>query len=98
MVQLYIKDIEASVDVPVHELRGFKRVKLQPGETTTVSFVLTPRQMALIDNDGKCILEPGRFKVMVGGRQPDKRSQDLTGTQVLTAEFEETGQPVELEY
>ncbi|NLO82417.1 MAG: glycoside hydrolase family 3 protein [Clostridiales bacterium] len=98
VVQLYIKDIEASVDVPVHELRGFKRVKLQPGETTTVSFVLTPRQMALIDNDGKCILEPGRFKVMVGGRQPDKRSQDLTGTQVLTAEFEVTGQPVELEY
>jgi beta-glucosidase len=98
IVQLYIKDLEASVDVPIHELRGFKRIKLQPGETATVSFTLTPRQMALIDNDGKCILEPGRFKVMVGGRQPDRRSEVLTGTQVLAAEFEVKGEPMEMEY
>ena len=97
-VQLYIKDLEASVDVPIHELRGFKRIKLQPGESATVSFTLTARQMALIDNDGKCILEPGKFKVMVGGRQPDSRSQALAGTQILEAEFEVTGQPMELEY
>ncbi len=98
IVQLYIKDLEASVDVPIHELRGFKRIKLQPGETATVSFTLTPRQMALIDNDGKCILEPGRFKVMVGGSQPDRRSEVLTGTQVLAAEFEVKGEPMEMEY
>ncbi|NLW00911.1 MAG: glycoside hydrolase family 3 protein [Clostridiales bacterium] len=98
VVQLYIKDLEASVDVPIHELRGFKRIKLQPGESATVSFTLTARQMALIDNDGKCILEPGKFKVMVGGRQPDSRSQALAGTQILEAEFEVTGQPMELEY
>ena len=82
-VQLYIKDLEASVDVPIHELRGFKRIKLQPGESATVSFTLTARQMALIDNDGKCILEPGKFKVMVGGRQPDSRSQALAGRKFL---------------
>jgi len=60
--------------------------------------VITPRQMALIDNDGKCILEPGRFRVTVGGRQPDRRSEELAGTAVLTAEFEVTGERIELEY
>jgi beta-glucosidase len=98
VVQLYLKDLEASVDVPIHELKGFARVKLQPGENTTVTFTLTPRQMALIDNDGRCILEPGRFRVTVGGRQPDKRSEALAGTQVLVDEFEVRGEPMELEY
>lgn len=98
VVQLYLKDLEASVSVPFHELKGFARIRLQPGESKTVSFVITPRQMALIDNDGKCILEPGRFRVTVGGRQPDRRSEELAGTAVLTAEFEVTGERIELEY
>jgi len=98
VVQLYLKDLEASVDVPIHELKGFSRVKLQPGQSTTVTFTLTPRQMALIDNEGRCILEPGKFRVMVGGRQPDKRSQALAKTQILIAEFEVRGEPMELEY
>lgn len=98
VVQLYLKDLEASVDVPIHELKGFERVKLQPGESTTVTFTLIPRQMALIDNDGRCILEPGKFRVMVGGRQPDKRSEALAGTAILTGEFEVIGERMELEY
>lgn len=98
VVQLYLKDLKASVDVPIHELKGFCRVKLQPGESTTVTFTLTPRQMALIDNDGRCILEPGRFRVMVGGRQPDKRSETLAKTPILVGEFEVRGEPMELEY
>ncbi|MBM7582102.1 beta-glucosidase [Caldicoprobacter guelmensis] len=98
VVQLYLKDLEASVDVPIHELKGFTRVKLQPGESTTVTFTLTPRQMALIDNDGRCILEPGKFRVMVGGRQPDKRSEVLAGSTILIGEFEVVGEMMELEY
>ncbi|MBM7582919.1 beta-glucosidase [Caldicoprobacter guelmensis] len=98
VVQLYLKDLEASVDVPIHELKGFSRIKLQPGESTTVTFTLTPRQMALIDDDGRCILEPGRFRVMVGGRQPDKRSEALAKTPILVGEFEVRGEAMELEY
>ena len=98
VVQLYLKDLEASVDVPIHELKGFRRIKLQPGESTTVSFTLTPRQMALIDNDGRCILEPGRFRVTVGGRQPDERSEALAGSKILTGEFTVVGENMELEY
>lgn len=98
VVQMYLKDLEASVDVPVYELKGFSRIKLLPGEVTTVTFTLTPRHMALIDNDGRCILEPGKFRVMVGGRQPDKRSEALARTSVCVGEFEVKGEAMELEY
>jgi len=97
-VQLYLKDVEASVEVPNWELKGIKKVNLKPGEEAEVKFELLPRQMALIDNEGKCVLEPGIFEVYLGGSQPDKRSQALTGTPVMKAAFEVTGNAVELEY
>jgi beta-glucosidase len=59
---------------------------------------LTARQMALIDNDGKCILEPGRFTVYLGGSQPDTRSEKLTGQKVLSTSFIVKGTPIEIEY
>jgi beta-glucosidase len=69
-----------------------------PGETTEVSFTVTPRQMALIDNDGGCILEPGRFNVYVSGCQPDRRSLELTGNKTARGSFELAGNRLELEY
>ena len=98
VVQLYLKDLEASVNVPRWQLQGFKKIHLQPGESLEVSFTLSPRQMALINNEGQCILEPGIFEIYLGGSQPDKRSQELTQTKVLKATFEVTGEPMELEY
>jgi len=98
IVQLYLKDMEGSVDLPKWQLRGMKRVNLIPDEEKEVTFTLTPRDMALIDNDGKCILEPGIFEVYIGGSQPDRRSEALTGTKVLRCQFEVHGVPLELEY
>lgn len=98
VVQLYLRDVEASVEIPRWQLRGIRKIHLKPGEETEVSFTLLPRQMALIDNNGKCILEPGLFEIYIGGSQPDRRSQALTGTAVLKGTFEVTGEPVELEY
>ncbi len=98
VVQFYLKDIEATGNVPKWQLQGFKKIHLHPGETTEVSFTITPRQMALIDNNGQCYLEPGIFEVYLGGSQPDKRSQDLTQTKVLKAIYEVTGEPMKLEY
>ena len=98
VVQLYLKDLEASVRVPHHQLQGFQRITLAPGERTTVSFNITPRQMALITDDGKCVLEPGKFKVYIGGCQCDPRSKVLTGNEILEATFEVTGEEVEFEY
>ena len=97
-VQLYLKDAEASVEVPKWQLRGIRKISLEPGEKKEVSFTLTPRQMALIDDDGKAVLEPGKFEIYIGGSQPDARSAVLTGTKVLKAEFEVTGSRLELEY
>jgi len=98
VVQLYLKDLEASVTMPHHSLQGFIRLSLKPGEKKTVSFTLSARQMALIDNDGKCILEPGKFQVFVGGCQPEGRSKSLLGDVVLESTFKVSGKEIEMEY
>jgi beta-glucosidase len=97
-VQLYLKDIEASVEVPKWQLRGICKIFLCSGEEKEVQFLLTPRLMALINNQGKCILEPGAFEVYIGGSQPDIRSQKLTGMVVLRGVFEVEGSAIDLEY
>jgi beta-glucosidase len=70
VVQLYLTDVEASQPVPKLQLQGFTRVRLTPGEKQTVRFTLTPAQMSFTGEDGHWILEPGEFRVWVGGGQP----------------------------
>lgn len=70
VVQLYVTDAAASVPVPIRALVGFERVSLRPGETRGVTFTITPRQMSLIDANGKRVIEPGEFVINVGGGQP----------------------------
>lgn len=96
-VELYIKDLEASVRVPNVQLAGIRNVFLKPGETAEVTFEVTARQMALINNNGECVLEPGKFRIYIGGSQPDSRSAALTGKKVKYAEFTVTGKPIMLE-
>jgi beta-glucosidase len=73
VVQLYLKDMEASLPVPRHQLQGFTRIHLLPGEKQTIAFNLTARQMSFADESGKWVLEPGEFEVWVGGSQPDPK-------------------------
>ena len=75
VVQLYLRDVEASVLVPRLQLQGFGRFRLAPGESKTVQFTLTPEQMSLVGDDGLWQLEPGAFKVWVGGQQPDLKNE-----------------------
>jgi beta-glucosidase len=96
VAQLYVKDLEASVRVPSWRLAGFARVALAAGETRRIPFTLRARQMAVVDGRGRHVVEPGRFRLSVGGRQPDERSRLLAGTETLHAEFEATGGPREL--
>jgi len=98
VVQLYLKDLEASCRVPHHSLRGFQRITLAPGESRRVTFHLTPRDLSLIDDAGRRVLEPGRFRASIGGSQPDPRSVALTGQAPLAVEFELTGDRTELPY
>lgn len=97
-IQLYLADLHADVEVPRWQLKGIRKINLKPGEEKEVSFELTPRQLALINEDGRCILEPGLFKLYVGGSQPDERSRRLTGSSVLCCQFEVTGEKIQLEY
>lgn len=97
-VQLYLKDVEASVDVPKYQLKGIKKITLKPNEEKQVCFELTPRLMAIIDNEGNCILEPGIFQVFIGGNQPDARSAKLTHSEVKKIFFEVKGEILKLEY
>jgi beta-glucosidase len=70
VVQLYLKDEEASTPRPKIQMEGFERIHLQPGETKTVEFELQPRQFSMIGPDETRIIEPGWFTVSVGGGQP----------------------------
>ncbi|HEX6046839.1 MAG TPA: glycoside hydrolase family 3 C-terminal domain-containing protein [Pyrinomonadaceae bacterium] len=69
VVQLYLTDVAASAPVPIRTLVGFDRITLKPGEKQTVTFTITPRQMSLIDEQGKRVIEPGEFAISVGGGQ-----------------------------
>jgi len=98
IVQLYLKDVEASVELPIWQLKGIKNLPLKPGELKEISFEVTPKHMSLINNAGNRVLEPGIFKVFVGGSQPDIRSYKLTGIEPLNGSFEIIGESLELEY
>lgn len=67
IVQLYIRDEVSSVTRPIKELRGFRRITLKPGETKTLEFTLGPEELSLLNREMERVVEPGRFKVMVGG-------------------------------
>src|SRR5664280_67358 len=98
VVQLYVKDVQASCRVPHQELRGFERVHLKPGESRNVQFTLTPKDLSLIDEQGQRLLEPGHFQVTIGGSQPDYRSVSLMGQAPLIVEFEVVGERLILPY
>jgi beta-glucosidase len=67
VVQLYVRDVTASLARPVRELKGFRRVHVQPGTTKVVRFALSTDDLSFFNNLEKRILEPGRFELFVGG-------------------------------
>jgi beta-glucosidase len=98
VVQLYVKALDAKVSAPHHALAGFERVTLAPGECRRVTFTLGAREVSLIDEAGRRVLEPGRFRLTLGGSQPDARSVALVGRAPLATEVEVVGERCELEY
>jgi len=71
VVQLYIRDVVSSVTRPVKELKGFRKVRLQPGETITVAFDITPAMLSFYDINMKYVVEPGDFELMIGNSSRD---------------------------
>ena len=84
VVELYLRDDEASVRVPVHKLVGCKRVFLQPGESRQVDFTIDAGQFCIIDEEGEFRYEAGSYTIYAGGSQPDSYSRKLTGQQVIS--------------
>ena len=97
VVQLYLTDVEASVRVPVRSLAGVERIHLKPGERRVVSFTIQPRQLAVITDDGRTVVEPGDFKVTIGGKQPGfAGAADASTTSFIEGRFTVTGTPTEV--
>ncbi len=74
IVQLYIHDELATVTRPVKALKDFRRIYLQPDETQTVRFTLTPDKLALLNQKMQWQVEPGRFAVMIGGNSVEVKT------------------------
>jgi beta-glucosidase len=78
VVQLYVRDDEASVTRPVLELKKFQRVTLRPGERRTVMFELTPDDLSFWNLEMKRVVEPGTFTVSAGPNSVNLKSAKLT--------------------
>ena len=76
VLQLYVSDVESSVERPVKELKGFEKVYLQPGESRKVQFTLDRRALSFFDADSHAwVAEPGEFRALVGTSSEDIREE-----------------------
>ena len=73
VAQLYTRDMVSSVTTYEKSLRGFERISLEPGEKKTVTFTLTPADLALWNREMRFVVEPGVFQVMIGSSSEDIR-------------------------
>lgn len=80
VVQVYVQDVVGSITRPVKELKGFKRVRLAPGEQKEVQIQLSPDAFAFTGLAMKRVVEPGIFRVMVGANSRDLQTVELRMT------------------
>ena len=73
VVQLYVRDLLASVARPIIQLQGFRRIHLAPGEKREVLFRVGPDQLRMLDRDLRWIVEPGTFRILVGASSKEIR-------------------------
>ena len=81
VVQLYIRDVLASVTRPVMELKGFKRITLKPGESENVTLQIKPEHLQFYNRQMQRVIEPGEFEIMVGSSSADTQSTVLQVSQ-----------------
>ncbi|MDT8392698.1 MAG: beta-glucosidase BglX [Bacteroidales bacterium] len=78
IVQIYIRDMTASITRPVKELKDFRRITLSPGETRSVQFSLAAADLGFYDKEGTYIVEPGEFTIWAGGNSEAKINKAFT--------------------
>jgi beta-glucosidase len=87
VVQLYITDVQDTVEKPAYALKGFKRVRLKPGRSQTVAFTITPEMMSIVNENGASVIDPGQFMITIGGCSPGQRGIDLGAPEPVQASF-----------
>lgn len=78
VVQLYLRDLVASISRPVKELKGFDKIKLKAGESKTVTFKIIPEMLKFYNSNLEHVSEPGDFDLMIGGNSRDVKSVRFT--------------------
>lgn len=73
VIQVYVKDVEASTPRPIKELKAFSRISLKPGQTKTITFRIKAEQLQIINAQGKKVIEPGVFELSIGSSSTDIR-------------------------
>jgi len=77
VVQLYIRDELASVSRPMMELKGFKRVFIESGESKKIEFEITPDMLSMLNDQMQRVVEPGTFRIMIGASANDIRLRGI---------------------
>lgn len=77
VVQLYVRDVLASLAQPVKQLKGFQRISLKAGESKEVTFEINKETLQLLNQDMKWVVEPGDFRIMIGASSRDIRLRDI---------------------
>ena len=80
VVQVYIRDRFSSATRPVKELKAFRKVVLEAGESAPLAFDIGPEQLAFYDIQMKYVVEPGEFEIMVGNSSRDSDLQKVVLT------------------
>ena len=90
VVQLYVSTPESPILAPIRSLQGFDRVFIRSGEKKTVKFTLKPEQFAVVDEEGRFMVMPGKIEISIGGGQPGF-------TDTIIDSFKVVGQPTRAE-
>lgn len=80
VIQLYVRDVLATVAQPIKQLKGFQRVFLKAGEEKEFSFELTPELLQILNDEMRWVVEPGEFRIMIGGSSRDIRLRGILFT------------------
>ena len=93
VVELFVTALDGDARSPIRSLEGFSRVALAPGERRRVVLALEPRSLSRVDAAGRRAVQPGRYEVSVGGRQPGASAvADAAALEMLRARFDVFGQ------
>jgi beta-glucosidase len=90
VVQIYVHHEKSDIPTPIHQLVGFERVHLDPGELKTVRLHISPYWLSSATEDGNRVIEPGQLNISVGGIQPGYEHKAIT-TGIISGSFSITG-------